>query len=146
MLKMIKEMSPLLMQLSNLFNIPPAQPFNLTTFQLYNIPTLQHSNIPTIITTFVLMKTSLKISLVLVIFGLTIVSVAPAFAQCAQCAAAVKTNSASGASTANGLNNGIIFLLCAPYLAVALGGYIWYKNYKRKNVNLEVPSEKLHLN
>jgi len=92
------------------------------------------------------MKTSLKISLVLVIFGLTIVSVAPAFAQCAQCAAAVKTNTASGASTANGLNNGIIFLLCAPYLAVAIGGYIWYKNYKRKNVNLEIPNEKLHLN
>jgi len=74
------------------------------------------------------------------------VSVIPAFAQCAQCAAAVKTNSASGASTANGLNNGIYVLLCAPYLAVAIGGFVWYKKYKRKDVSLEIKSEKLHLN
>jgi type III secretory pathway component EscU len=92
------------------------------------------------------MKTSLKISLVLLIFCLTIVSVLPAFAQCAQCAAAVKTNSSSGSVTADGLNKGILFLLCAPYLAVAILGYVWYKKYKRKNVSLDIQNEKLHLN
>ncbi len=95
---------------------------------------------------FALMKTSLKILLVLLILGLTIVSVIPAFAQCAQCAAAVKTNAANGSVTAKGLNDGIYVLLCAPYLAVAIGGFVWYKKYKRKDVNLEVHSEKLHLN
>jgi len=89
------------------------------------------------------MKTSLKITLVLLIFGLTIVSVIPAFAQCA---AAVKTNAANGSVTAKGLNNGILVLLCAPYIAVAILGYVWYKKFKRKDVNLEVHSEKLHLN
>ena len=92
------------------------------------------------------MKTSLKIALVLLIFGLTIVSVIPAFAQCAQCAAAVKTNAANGSVTAKGLNDGIYVLLCAPYIAVAIGGFVWYKNYKRKDVNLDVHSEKLNLN
>ena len=92
------------------------------------------------------MKTSLKITLVLLIFGLTIVSVIPAFAQCAQCAAAVKTNAANGSVTAKGLNNGNLVLLCAPYIAVAILGYVWYKKFKRKDVNLEVHSEKLHLN
>jgi type III secretory pathway component EscU len=92
------------------------------------------------------MKTSLKISLVFLIFSLTIVSVLPAFAQCAQCAAAVKTNASSGSVTAAGLNKGILFLLVAPYFAVAVGGYVWYKKYKRKNVSLEVKGEKLHLN
>jgi len=92
------------------------------------------------------MKTSLKTSLVLLIFSLTIVSVLPAFAQCAQCAAAVKTNASSGSVTAAGLNKGILFLLFAPYFAVAVGGYVWYKKYKRKNVSLEVKGEKLHLN
>jgi len=92
------------------------------------------------------MKTSLKIALVLLIFGLTIVSVMPAFAQCAQCAAAVKTNASSGSVTAKGLNDGIYILLAAPYLAVAIGGYVWYKKYKRKDVNLEMHNEKLHLN
>jgi type III secretory pathway component EscU len=101
---------------------------------------------PTFFVKFVLMKTSFKITLVLLIVGLTIVSVVPAFAQCAQCAAAVKTNAANGSVTASGLNKGIIFLLCAPYLAVAILGYVWYKKYKRKDVNLEVHSEKLHLN
>jgi len=74
------------------------------------------------------------------------VSVVPAFAQCAQCAAAVKTNASSGSVTAAGLNKGILFLLCAPYLAVAIGGYVWYKKYKRKNVSLDMQNEKLHLN
>lgn len=84
--------------------------------------------------------------MVLLIFSLTIVSVLPAFAQCAQCAAAVKTNASSGSVTAAGLNKGILFLLFAPYFAVAVGGYVWYKKYKRKNVSLEVKGEKLHLN
>lgn len=84
--------------------------------------------------------------MVFLIFSLTIVSVLPAFAQCAQCAAAVKTNASSGSVTAAGLNKGILFLLVAPYFAVAVGGYVWYKKYKRKNVSLEVKGEKLHLN
>lgn len=92
------------------------------------------------------MKTSLKISLFLLVFSMLLIDVKTAGAQCAQCAAAVKTNKESGSVTAEGLNNGILFLLCAPYLAVAIGGYVWYKNYKRKNVELNVRSEKLNLN
>jgi len=44
------------------------------------------------------------------------------------------------------LNNGILFLLAAPYLIAGLGGFIWYRNYRRKNVNLDIPTEKLNLN
>jgi len=111
-----------------------------------NLVRKHYNHIPTIFSKFVLMKTSLKIALVLLIFGLTVISTAPAFAQCAQCAAAVKTNASSGSVTAKGLNKGILFLLCAPYLAVAIGGFVWYKKYKRKNVSLDVQTEKLHLN
>ena len=92
------------------------------------------------------MKTSLKISLFLLVFVLLFIGVQYAQAQCAQCAAAVKTNKESGSVKAQGLNNGILFLLCAPYLAVIVGGYVWYKKYKRKNVELNVHAEKLHLN
>lgn len=92
------------------------------------------------------MKTSLKISLILLVFTLVIISVIPASAQCAQCAAAVKTNKEAGSVTASGLNHGILFLLCAPYLAVAIGGYVWYKKYKRKDVELNVHPDKLNLN
>jgi hypothetical protein len=62
------------------------------------------------------------------------------------CSTTVESNSSSGASTTNGLNNGILYLLAAPYLAVAIGGYVWYKKYRRKDVELNVRNEKLHLN
>ncbi len=92
------------------------------------------------------MKTSLRIALFLIVFGLMIFSITPVKAQCAQCGATVATNAKSGDTTANGLNKGILFLLAAPYLAVAVVGYIWYKKYRRKNVDLNIRDEKLNLN
>ncbi|WP_428328451.1 hypothetical protein [Mucilaginibacter sp.] len=67
-------------------------------------------------------------------------------AQCSQCAAQVANGSKDGNMAANGLNKGIVFLLGAPYLAVAVIGFIWYKKFRRKNVNLDIKKEKLHLN
>lgn len=69
-----------------------------------------------------------------------------ALAQCANCAATVESNVNSGGSVAKGLNNGIMFLLAMPYLAIVVVGIIWYKKYRRKNIPLDVPNEKLNLN
>ncbi|MFD0763521.1 hypothetical protein ACFQZI_01560 [Mucilaginibacter lutimaris] len=79
-------------------------------------------------------------------FGLMVMSVVPARAQCAMCSANVETNSKSGDNKTKGLNNGIMYLLAAPYLAVAVVGYIWYKKYRRKNVDLNIHPQKLNLN
>jgi hypothetical protein len=92
------------------------------------------------------MKKSLKTALILMAFGLMFFCVRSVKAQCAQCAATVASNAKSGDTTANGLNKGILFLLAAPYLAVTVVGYVWYKKYRRKNVNIDIPNEKLHLN
>ena len=92
------------------------------------------------------MKASLKTALFLIVFGLMLISIKPAKAQCAQCAAAVESNAKSGGTSANGLNKGIIFLLVTPYLAVAAIGLVWYKKFRRKNVNIDMHNEKLHLN
>ncbi|MDB5154904.1 MAG: hypothetical protein JWR54_3655 [Mucilaginibacter sp.] len=92
------------------------------------------------------MMKSIRIFLVLVAFGLMVFSAAKVKAQCALCTASVETNNKSGSNATHGLNSGIIYLLAAPYIAVAVVGFIWYKKYRRKNVNLNLRHEKLNLN
>jgi hypothetical protein len=89
---------------------------------------------------------SIRIVLVLLAFGLMILGTVQVKAQCAMCTTAVESNNKSGANTTKGLNNGIMYLLAAPYLAVAAVGIIWYKKYRRKNVNLNIRHEKLNMN
>lgn len=67
-------------------------------------------------------------------------------AQCAMCAANAETSHNSGNTKADGLNTGIMVLLAAPYLAAGVVGYIWYKRFRRKNVELNMRKEKLNLN
>lgn len=88
----------------------------------------------------------IKRILILAAFGLMLLGATQVKAQCAMCSATVASNNKSGAKTTNGLNNGIIYLLAAPYLAVAAVGFVWYKKYRRKNVNLQMRPEKLNLN
>jgi len=92
------------------------------------------------------MKRKLKAILFFIVFGLIVINNRPVKAQCAQCAATVETNAKTGAATTKGLNKGILFLLAAPYLAVTAVGFVWYKKYRRKNVSINIPNKKLHLN
>jgi hypothetical protein len=89
---------------------------------------------------------SIRIFFVSVAFGLMILGSVEVKAQCAMCTSSVDSNNKSGSKTTHGLNDGIMYLLAAPYLAVAAVGFIWYKKYRRKNVNLEMRHEKLNLN
>jgi hypothetical protein len=86
----------------------------------------------------------LKFLYLSLVLGLLVISVVPVKAQCAMCAATVESGAKTG--KANGLNNGIMYLLGAPYLAVAAVAYIWYKKYRRKDVDLNMRNEKLNLN
>jgi len=92
------------------------------------------------------MNRGLKILMFVLAFGLFMLNHIPAKAQCAICSSNVATNKDNGGQTANGLNHGIMYLLAAPYLAVCAVGYVWYKKYRRKNVDLQMRSEKLNLN
>lgn len=92
------------------------------------------------------MKKSLIFLYLLLTLGLMVTSNVNVKAQCAACTASVETNAKSGDSTTLGLNNGIMYLLAAPYLAVAMLGVIWYKKYRRKNVDLNMRGEKFNLN
>jgi hypothetical protein len=92
------------------------------------------------------MNKGFKILIIIAVFGLLLVSHQPAKAQCAICSANVATNKAGGGQQADGLNHGIIYLLFAPYLAVGVLGFVWYKKYRRKNVEMNIRDERLHLN
>ena len=93
------------------------------------------------------MAKGIKMLLILFVCSLlTGAFVQSAKAQCAMCSTAVESNAKNGNTTTNGLNNGIMYLLAAPYLAVGIIGYIWYKKYRRKDITLEMRDERLHLN
>ncbi|MDN4165172.1 hypothetical protein QWY31_06650 [Cytophagales bacterium LB-30] len=70
-----------------------------------------------------------RIVLVLLLLG---VNLSYSVAQCAMCRAAVETNANNGTDTgfASALNAGILYLFVAPYLAIMVIGFLWYKKSK----------------
>jgi len=67
-------------------------------------------------------------------------------AQCAMCTMNAENSVQNGNTQGNGLNNGILYLLAAPYLAVAVVGFLWYKKYRRRDVSLNMKDDKINLN
>ena len=56
------------------------------------------------------------------------------FAQCAMCKAVVEANLESGDTKGAGLNDGILFLMSMPYIAVFLFGVFYYLQKKKTKV------------
>lgn len=67
-------------------------------------------------------------------------------AQCAMCTINAEQGVKNGNTQAAGLNTGVIYLLVIPYLLATVVGIIWYKKYRKKNVELNMKSEPLNLN
>lgn len=67
-------------------------------------------------------------------------------AQCSMCTLNAENSVQNGNTQGNGLNNGILYLLAMPYLAVAAVGFIWYKKYRRKDILIDIKDEKINLN
>ena len=91
------------------------------------------------------MKT-IKIFLLLFMFLFTVAGTSHVSAQCAMCTLNADNSTQNGNTEGNGLNDGILYLLAAPYLAVAAVGFIWYKKYRRKNVTVHMKGGKINLN
>lgn len=67
------------------------------------------------------------VSLVVCLFAL----VAAASAQCAMCRTTLENNVSNGnIGIAAGINQGILYLFFAPYLAVGVIAYFWYRTSK----------------
>jgi hypothetical protein len=92
------------------------------------------------------MKAVKKISVILVFLFVCMLTNVDVQAQCPMCKAAVESSVKGGQSNAGkGLNDGILYLLAAPYLLVGALGYIWYRNYRVKT-KTDVKDEKIILN
>jgi hypothetical protein len=47
------------------------------------------------------------------------------------CKASVESSLRSGSRVAIGINHGILYLLCAPYLIFSIIFFLWYRTYKK---------------
>ena len=67
----------------------------------------------------------------IVSFLLLVSITVPSGAQCAMCKATLENNFSNGnIGIAAGINFGIMYLFFAPYLAVVIIGYLWYRTSK----------------
>ncbi len=69
---------------------------------------------------------------VLSLIAITLFFVTQVHAQCAMCSLTAQAATENGNQQGFGLNDGILFLLFMPYLAVIVIGIIWYKKYRKK--------------
>jgi uncharacterized paraquat-inducible protein A len=53
-------------------------------------------------------------------------------AQCPMCKTAVESARENGSTAANGLNNGILYLLALPYAIAGVFGVMWFINKRKK--------------
>jgi hypothetical protein len=61
-----------------------------------------------------------------------------AVAQCAMCRATLENNVSNGdVGIAAGINFGILYLFAAPYLAICVIGFLWYRTSKRNASKLD---------
>ena len=67
--------------------------------------------------------------ILLIIILLTLIVSFPANAQCAMCRAVLE--SGEGGQSAEGINNGIVYLMIFPYLLMGFVGFFVYKSRKR---------------
>ena len=73
------------------------------------------------------MKNRILISFLIVLVFQTKLS-----AQCAMCKAVVEANLKEGGSAGAGLNEGILYLMAMPYIAVLLFGVFYYLQQRKK--------------
>ncbi len=66
------------------------------------------------------------------LFVLTLFTCIDAFSQCAMCKSVVESNIEGGSSIGAGLNDGILYLMVMPYIALAIVALIWSKYNKRQ--------------
>lgn len=68
---------------------------------------------------------------ILILFLFFFINLPHILAQCPACKTAIESNMKEGQTTGLGLNDGILYLLAAPYLLFGTVIFLWFRN-KRK--------------
>lgn len=92
------------------------------------------------------MRRRLRFFTCVLVFLLQIFAFSESRGQCAMCTLNAENSVQNGNTEGKGLNTGILYLLAAPYLAIAAVGFVWYRKYRRKNVALNIKEKPLNLN
>ena len=75
--------------------------------------------------------------IVLVALALMLVFQVDVEAQCAMCRMNAENASKESQGFAQGLNNGIVYLMGIPYILLFLGGLVFYRSFIKKAKNTE---------
>ena len=75
------------------------------------------------------MFNSLKFRLISGFFALILPSIT--WAQCSMCKAVAESSREGGSPIAEGLNDGILYLMAFPYLLMLVVGIAWYRHSKK---------------
>ncbi|ERJ60513.1 hypothetical protein M472_17320 [Sphingobacterium paucimobilis HER1398] len=67
-----------------------------------------------------------------ILLGFSLLTPKTTLSQCAMCSLNAENSTQHGNTQGKGLNNGIFFLLGAPFLIGAGIGILWYKKYRVK--------------
>jgi len=83
---------------------------------------------------------------ILFVLALTFTILPKVNAQCSMCSINAEQGVKNGNTQTAGLNTGVLYLLSIPYLLAVVVGIIWYKKYRKKNVQLNMKNEPFNLN
>lgn len=60
-----------------------------------------------------------------------------ATAQCPMCKMSAESNLKNGGTAGRGLNAGILYMLALPYALVGTIGFVWWRNHRRKEEDVD---------
>lgn len=78
-----------------------------------------------------------KRHIVVLILFLQLLGGSVSYAQCAMCKATTESAAKEGSKRAKGLNDGILYLLAAPYVLVGGVAVLWWRKYRKKESSVQ---------
>ncbi|MBK8830209.1 MAG: hypothetical protein IPN60_05005 [Saprospiraceae bacterium] len=84
------------------------------------------------------MKKMHRIVIILAIAIMGMLTSYESSAQCPMCKMSAESNLKNGGTAGKGLNAGILYMLALPYTLMGTIGYIWWRNRRKEEDEVEV--------